>query len=312
MAVDHDRLFKEVLTTYFEEFIQLFFPEVHEAVDFSNIQFLAEEVFSDVTQGEKYKVDLLVKTRRKEEETVIIIHTESQSYPQPDFNERMFIYYGRLYEKYRCNILPIALFTYDQRREEPDLFSIQFPFHDVLRFQFLTVQLKQQNWRHFIRSDNPLAAAFLSKMGYNEKEKIQVKKEFLRMMVRMNIDPARSNLLTGFFETYLTLTSWEEKKLQEEVKRMDGREGEKVREFVVSYEKKGIEKGIKQGMEKGIEKGIKQGMEKGMEKGEKMGERRTKMEIAAAMLKKDMDVDTIVDITGLSAGEILRLKHEEQ
>ncbi|MFZ4453622.1 Rpn family recombination-promoting nuclease/putative transposase [Salibacterium aidingense] len=292
MAVDHDRLFKEVLTTYFEEFIQLFFPEVHVAVDFSNVQFLAEEVFSDVTQGEKYKVDILAKTSLKEEETIIIIHTEPQSYPQPDFNERMFLYYGRLYEKYRCNILPIALFTYDQNREEPDHFSIAFPFHTVLHFQFLIIQLKQQNWRHFIRSDNPLAAALLSKMGYNEKEKVQVKKEFLRMMSHMNIDPARSDLLTGFFETYLTLTSSEEKKLQEEVKRMDGREGEKVREFIVSYEKKGMEKG----MEQGIEQGMKQGKEK------------TKTEIAEAMLKKDLDIETISEVTGLSTDEVLQLK----
>ncbi|SFQ43570.1 conserved hypothetical protein (putative transposase or invertase) [Salibacterium halotolerans] len=73
---------------------------------------------------------------------------------------------------------------------------------------------------------------------------------------------------------------------------MDGREGQKVREFVVSYEKKGMEKGLEQGIEKGKEE--------------------TKTEIAAAMLKKDMDVDTIVEITGLSAGEILRLNKEEQ
>ncbi|MDQ0300552.1 hypothetical protein J2S78_003020 [Salibacterium salarium] len=46
-------------------------------------------------------------------------------------------------------------------------------------------------------------------------------------MARMNIDPARSDLLTVFFETFLTLTFSEEKKLQEEVKKMDGREGEK-------------------------------------------------------------------------------------
>ncbi|SFM18857.1 RpnC/YadD family protein [Salibacterium qingdaonense] len=294
MAVDHDRLFKEVLTTFFEEFIELFFPAVHDAVDFSNVQFLAEEVFSDVTQGEKYKVDLLVKTRRKEEETVIIIHTESQSYPQPDFNERMFIYYGRLYEKYRCNILPIALFTYDLRREEPDHFSIQFPFHDVLRFQFLTVQLKQQNWRHFIRSDNPLAAAFLSKMGYNEKEKIQVKKEFLRMMVRMNIDPAHFTLLTGFFETYLTLTPSEEEQLREEVKTMEKQESDKVMELMVSYEKKGLEKG----------------KEQGLEQGRKQGKERTKTEIAAAMLKKDMDVETIAEVTGLTTDKVIQLKQQ--
>ncbi|MFD2706728.1 Rpn family recombination-promoting nuclease/putative transposase [Salibacterium lacus] len=288
MTIDHDRLFKEILTTYFEEFIALFFPKVHEAVDFSEIQFLPEEVFSDVTQGEKYKVDVLAKTKLKDEETVIIIHTESQSYPQRDFNERMFIYYGRLYEKYRCRILPIALFTYDQKRSETDEFTIRFPFHDVLHFQFLMIQLKQQNWRQFIHTGNPAAAALLSKMGYNEKEKVQVKKEFLRMMVHMHINRAHTTLLTGFFETYLKLTSSEEQLLKEEVKMMRKPEGDKVMEIMVSYEKEGLDKGLEQG--------------------KKQGKEMNKIETATAMLKKDMDVPLIAEITGLPPEDILRLK----
>ena len=34
--VDHDRLFKELLETFFAEFIQLFFPEASRAIDFSH------------------------------------------------------------------------------------------------------------------------------------------------------------------------------------------------------------------------------------------------------------------------------------
>ncbi|MCZ0757075.1 transposase, partial [Anoxybacillus sp. J5B_2022] len=32
MAVDHDRLFKELMMTFFEEFLLLFFPHVHEHI----------------------------------------------------------------------------------------------------------------------------------------------------------------------------------------------------------------------------------------------------------------------------------------
>lgn len=65
MAVDHDRLFKELITTFFEEFLLLFFPHVHEHIDFQHVSFLSEELFTDVTAGEKYRVDVLVETKLK-------------------------------------------------------------------------------------------------------------------------------------------------------------------------------------------------------------------------------------------------------
>ncbi|MFA5384926.1 MAG: hypothetical protein WC364_09745 [Eubacteriales bacterium] len=47
----------------------------------------------------------------KEEPGLILVHVEPQAYVQKDFNERMFIYFSRLYEKHRRKILPIAVFT---------------------------------------------------------------------------------------------------------------------------------------------------------------------------------------------------------
>jgi hypothetical protein len=38
-AVDHDRLFKELLTTFFFEFLDLFFPRLAARVDRESIEF---------------------------------------------------------------------------------------------------------------------------------------------------------------------------------------------------------------------------------------------------------------------------------
>lgn len=115
----------------------------------------------------------------------------------------MFVYFSRLFEKYRKRILPIAVFSYNEKRNEPNTFQIAFPFLDVMKFQYLTIELNQLHWREFIRKDNPVAAARLSKMGYTKEERVQVKLEFIRMLVRLELDPARTELLFGFFETYL-------------------------------------------------------------------------------------------------------------
>jgi len=84
--------------------MRLFFPVAHLAIDFKYLKFLQQEIYTDITAGEKYVVDVLVETKLKRESGLILVHVEPQAYQQKDFNERMFIYFSRLYEKYRCRI----------------------------------------------------------------------------------------------------------------------------------------------------------------------------------------------------------------
>ena len=241
--IDHDRLFKELLESFFAEFLALFFPEAHAAVDLSHLRFLQQEVFTDVTAGEKHVVDILAETKLRGEEGLILVHVENQARIQPDFNERMFIYFSRLYQKFRRRILPIAVFSYDQAYEEPDLLRLGFPFLDVLQFRFYKLELKKRHWRDYIQSENPVAAALLSKMGYRPEEKVRVKIEFLRMLARMRLDPARITLLAGFFETYLKLTQAEEEEFLEELRTLAPAEVAEMMEITTSWHEKGLIEG---------------------------------------------------------------------
>ncbi|MBB5354198.1 putative transposase/invertase (TIGR01784 family) [Anoxybacillus mongoliensis] len=279
MSIDHDRLFKELIQTFFEEFIVLFFPTMHEHIDFRHVSFLSEELFTDVVAGEKYRVDLLVETKLKGEDSLIIVHIENQSYVQPSFPERMFIYFSRLFEKYRKHIVPIAVFSYDTIRDERSTFTIQFPFGNVLDFHFFTVELRKQNWRNYIRQDNPIAAALISKMGYTESERVELKKQFLRMLVRMELDEAKQRLLFGFFETYVKLSDEEERRLRSEVNEMETKEKERVLELIISYEQKALEKGREEGMKR----------------------------LVQTMARKGMSVKDIANVTDLSEEEVERL-----
>ncbi len=269
-----------MIKIFFEDFISLFFPNFHPLISFDSVTFLSEEVYTDVVKGGERRVDLLVETKIKGVNRLIIIHIEAQSYYQNDFHERMFIYYSRLYENHRRPILPIAVFSYDEKHDEPDAFTIDFPELQVLQFRY----------------DHPIAAALLSKMGYTKEERVEVKKEFLRMITRLQLDPARLNLITGFFDTYLTLNEEEERKLREEIGQLPQEEGAAILNIMNSYEKKGYERGIEKGIEQGIEKGIEKGIEQG------------KMEDARKMLLKGMDVNFIRDITELPLEKIEELK----
>ena len=58
--VDHDRLFKELLTTFFLDFLALFAPELSREVEPASVEFLEKELYTDVVAGDRHEVDLLV------------------------------------------------------------------------------------------------------------------------------------------------------------------------------------------------------------------------------------------------------------
>jgi hypothetical protein len=45
VGMEHDRLFKALLTTFFVEFLDLFFPEMNQYLNRKSIEFLDKEVF---------------------------------------------------------------------------------------------------------------------------------------------------------------------------------------------------------------------------------------------------------------------------
>jgi hypothetical protein len=51
--IDHHRLFKELISTFFIEFIEPFFPEVLKYLDTNSVTLLDREIFTDVTAEDK-------------------------------------------------------------------------------------------------------------------------------------------------------------------------------------------------------------------------------------------------------------------
>jgi hypothetical protein len=127
-----------------------------------------QELLVDIVGQESRELDLLLEIRYVATDTYILIHFEPQSYKDAEFHERMFIYFSRLFKRHRKEhklIIPIAIFTADDAKNERYTLSMEVPDHQILHFQFLKVELKGRNWRQFIDSNNPVAAALLAKTG---------------------------------------------------------------------------------------------------------------------------------------------------
>ncbi|MCO7175470.1 Rpn family recombination-promoting nuclease/putative transposase [Sporolactobacillus kofuensis] len=199
---DHDRLFKELLHNFFDEFLEAFFPEVFSALDLAHKKFLSEELFPDLIDGDKKRADVIAEAQFKENKKncVLIIHIEAQNTHQKHFPQRMFIYFSMIYLKFRKPILPIAIFSYDGIRDEPNVFVIQTPFLDAMTFRFFKMELSKMSWRTFMHGNNPVSAALMSKMNYNKKERVAVRLSFLKQMASLQLDEARSSMINGFLK----------------------------------------------------------------------------------------------------------------
>ena len=242
--INHDQLFKELLTTFFVEFLELFFPSILEYLETDTITFVDKELFTDVVGGEKKIMDIVALAKFQQQNYSFLVHVENQASSDTEFNRRLFRYFCSLFLKYDRPVYPIVVFSYDSpQRLDRSSFVIDFPDKQVLNFNYEIVQLNRLNWRDFLQQRNPVAAALMAKMKIDEKDRPQVKAECLRLMVTLKLDSAKMYLISGFIDTYLDLTQQEELIFQSQLSTMELEEQEQIMQITTSWEQKGIAKG---------------------------------------------------------------------
>jgi hypothetical protein len=258
-VVDHDRLFKEFLTTFFVEFLDLFFPKLAAPLDPGSIEFLRQEQYAHLLDGDVYHADLLVKARFRGSEAYFLIHVEHQSTAPSTFPERFFRYFAAIYLRHGVPVYPIVIYSGETpKKAQASVYKVDFPDGRVLRFHYHVVQLNRLSWRAFANRANPVASALMAKMKIAERERPRVKAECLRLLVTLKLDRARMRLIMTFVDSYLQLNDAEEGRFQRSITEAKWAPKEKkdVVEYVTSWERRGIEKGRMEGRMEGRLEGM--------------------------------------------------------
>ncbi len=249
MKLDHDQIFKQIVEAFFREFMELFCPEEAALIDFRRVEFLREEFFTDVQRGRRKRLDLVVKVGLKcGGEHYILVHFEFESSRKAgDFPRRMFGYFCQLFLRHQIHIVPIAIFSDDADWKTPvaDYFELELSPRSRVKFDYHLIKLNRLDYRRFMESKNPLAYALMAKMKYSRRERVCLKADFLRLILRAGVDPARQSLLVEFVEAYMPLRIDEQSRFEELVTSEKSYEG--VRAMVTTYEQAGIEKGRLEG-----------------------------------------------------------------
>ncbi|NJR38771.1 MAG: DUF4351 domain-containing protein [Leptolyngbyaceae cyanobacterium CSU_1_4] len=241
---DHDHAFKELLGEFFPEFIDLFFPKVAAYLDRHSLEFQPQEIFADLTEGDTYEADVVVKAKFLNEDSFFIVHLEHQGAFGKDFDRRMFNYFLNCIAFYQLSVYPIVIFSHRSPRKAGDrTYTIEFPDWEVLRFNYRTIRLNHLNWQAYAQLQNPVASALMAKMQMKRQERPIVKLECLKQMARLRLNPAQAKMISGFVDLYLRLEEEEEKVFQRELDRIEPTEKEVVMEVVTSWMEAGIEQG---------------------------------------------------------------------
>jgi hypothetical protein len=217
-----------------------------------------------VIGGEKKIMDIVALAKFQEyakryplgQDYSFLVHIENESSSKTDFNQRLFRYFCSLFLRYNRPIYPIVVFSYDspQRLDKSD-FVIDFPDKQVLKFDYEIVQLNRLNWRDFLQQKNPIAAALMSKMKIDIRDKpngmaslrLTVKAQCLRLLVTLKLDPAKMQLISGFVDTYLKLNSQEESIFQSEISTIGLEEREQIMQITTSWKEEGRVEGREEG-----------------------------------------------------------------
>jgi hypothetical protein len=254
--VDHDRLHKELIRAFFMPFLWALLPDVAAYVDPDSIEFMDKEIFTDISGGRKHIADLVVKVKFLGEETFFIIHIEHESKSRAEFPAVMFDYFSRLHERYRLPIYPIVLLSYDSpKRPAVSSYKLSLAGKTVLKFSYRAIQLNRLSWRRFLKEPNPAATALMAKMNIAPKDRARVRLQCMRMLATMKLDPAKSELIGIYVETYLKLTADEMKQYERAAQRLPLEEKQATMEMMTSWHTEGWKLGRQEGRQEGVHEG---------------------------------------------------------
>ncbi|PDW03175.1 DUF4351 domain-containing protein [Candidatus Viridilinea mediisalina] len=248
MRLDHDGIFKQLLSAFLSEFLELFAPDLLELFDPQAISLLPTESFVNLLDPDRRNADLLVQIKSKASPGAILIHLEHQAQHDDILDRRMFRYFARFYDHYDSPICPMVLCSYPSpRRAAAQRHHLSIGKRTILNFEYQVVQLNHLDWRDYLGHANPLATALMARMRIARNERWFVKAAALKQLMGMTLDSEERRMLATFISIYLPLNARETAQFNADVATWQDQNKEPGVEFISEWEQQGRKEGRKEG-----------------------------------------------------------------
>lgn len=250
---EFDSPWKDILDIYFEQFMAYCWSERHAEIDwqrgYKSLDKELSKITRDSANGHRIADKLMQIYLKNGQEAYILLHIEIQGSKDSALEERMFIYWYRLSDRYKVPIASIAILIDKYENWRPGTFrqelwgsyvEMGFPIIKILDYKNKIEELEQ--------SSNPFATVILIQLAAIEKQppedKLNHKLKLIRGLYKRGWGQEKIRPLLIFLEWIIALPPQFEVKYIEGLERI---EEEMHMKYVPTWERRGIAKGIEEG-----------------------------------------------------------------
>jgi predicted transposase/invertase (TIGR01784 family) len=303
MTQIYDRGYKKLFSNkgFFQQLLESFVPfEWVKEIDFEHCELLDKTFISK--EYEKRESDVIYKTQLRGKTTYIIVLIEFQSSSDKFMALRILHYITSFYMRLKESeetfeklpaVFPIVVYSGKEKWTAPTNLNELIENNELLgdfalNFKYFKIAENEIAVEQLLKIGNVVSTLFLGEVHFDRTLLIQELSKLLKQDNHQMV-----SMLFNYFEQLFN-----HKKLDEvDWKSLDKVQTEKELNMFLENMKICDEIAYQKGTLDGEKKGEKKGILKG------------KLETAKAMLLKGIDVDFIIEITGLSKQDIEQLKH---
>ncbi len=257
---DYDAVWKEVVQYLFRDFLALLFPEVEQVIDWNHDPEFVNVELPKLLPHNLRKLrrpDLVAKVQLADgTATLIVVHVEIQVSPDPQFAERMFVYFYHLRERHQMDVVSLAVLADNQPSWNPTEYRYE-RLGTRVHFEYHAKKLIQMDETFLQSTENPFALfvrAHIASLRHRGNYALlaEEKKRLFRQMLEGGYNARQVRYLFQVVDYLMSLPIDIEREVEalvEEVRRR------RRRKWVAPRERLILERGLLQGMEQGVREG---------------------------------------------------------
>ena len=251
-----DTPWKLIFDYFFKQLVEFFMPDVAKEINWEKpYQFLDKELLAiqkKAKVGNKIADKLIKVFTFSGEEVWVILHVEVQGAKEKDFSARMFEYYYRIYDKYKVEIMSMAILTDENANWRPNKFhrslwgceiNLAFPIVKLIDFRDKMAQLEY--------SKNPISKVVQAHLAaLDAKGNVELEYENKLFLVKklygLGYTGEEIRILYTFIDYVLALPDDLEENFMENMREF---EDSQETHYITSAERIGIKKGKLEGQQ---------------------------------------------------------------
>jgi len=261
---DNDGGWKHILSAHLKDFVEFFWSEAYQAIDWTRpYELLEQELIAIGVKEEigKRCVDKLFKVfLLNGDEQWLLLHIEIQNTKDDAFSERMFTYFYRIFDRYNKDIASMAILADLNQEWRPNEYRKKIWGSEIIRkYEVVKLTDYRTKTEELKNHPNPFGMVVLVQLAAMEsrpddKQRLLTKLEFFRALHIRGWPLGKSMNMYKYLDTMLGLNPKYQVQYITEAKAID-EEFSMNMNFTTIAERHGFEEGMQQGMQQGVQHG---------------------------------------------------------